>query len=348
MTAKVTIQPSATEFRVERGETVLEAALRSGVALNYNCGNGTCGDCKARVLSGHLAEELPHDYVLKEVERSLGTVLLCCAKTDEDLVVEAAEAGTPADIPPERITTTVYRLQQPADDVMLLELRTPRSNTLRFLAGQYARIEVDGVAAHSAAIASCPCNGMYLQFHLRRRPGDAFSDYVFTELKARQKVDIVGPFGDFVLDEQSTRPIVFLAFETGFAPLKSLIEHAIALELAQPMRLYWVAPGAHAHYLMNYCRSWQDALDDFTFVPVDAESGAARAARRADNDRAGLTEPQQALLDAAFELLDREPDLSGFDLYCSGPKLIVERFQAPLLEHGLPPGRLFLDYIEKS
>lgn len=346
MTARVTIQPSGTEFRVERGETVLEAALRSGVALNYNCGNGTCGDCKARVLSGRPAEELPHDYVLKEVERSLGMVLLCCTRTDEDLVVEAAQAGAPADILPERITTTVYRLQQPADDVMLLELRTPRSNTLRFLAGQYARIELDGIPAHSAAIASCPCNGMYLQFHLRRVPGDAFSDYVFTKLRTRQKVDVEGPFGDFVLDEQSNRPIVFLAFGIGFAPLKSLIEHAIALELAQPMRLYWVASDARAHYLSNYCRSWQDALDDFTFVPVSGANQSGHTANRASG-QAGLTARQRAMLDAASELLNREPDLSGFDLYCSGPKSIVERFQALLLQHGIPPDRLFLDYTEK-
>ena len=52
MSAHVTIQPSGHEFFVEGTDTLLDAALRNGVSLNYGCSNGNCGDCKARVVSG--------------------------------------------------------------------------------------------------------------------------------------------------------------------------------------------------------------------------------------------------------------------------------------------------------
>lgn len=350
MTATVTLQPSGKQFRVEVGETVLEAALRSGVSINYNCNNGTCGDCRAKIVSGALSEELPHDYVIKQAERDQGVVLLCCAMTHSDLVVEAPEAGSPADIPPETLTTTVYKIERPVDDVMVLHLRTPRSHTLRFLAGQHATIRIDGLAPRNKSIASCPCNGMYLQFHIRDVPGDAFAEYSFKTLKTREKIEIEGPFGGFTLDEESPRPIVFIAYETGFASIKSLIEHAIALEKPQHMHLYWVARHDSDHYLANYCRSWQDALDDFEFTPLTADARACGddpRLREAGSAAQHLSQRERAMAIAGAQVVADYPDLAAFDVYASGPRSILEAGKQLLTGHGLPEERLFVDHIER-
>lgn len=349
MTAKVTLQPSAKEFRVEPGETVLEAALRSGISINYNCNNGSCGDCRARIVSGQLSRELPHDYVIKQSERERGTVLLCCAMTDSDLAIEASEAGSPADIAPEQVTTTVYRIERPVEDVTVLNLRTPRSHTLRFLAGQHATLRIDGLAPRNKSIASCPCNGMFLQFHIRNVADDPFAQYIFNDLKARDKVEVEGPFGAFTLDEDSRRPIIYLAFETGFASIKSLIEHAIALEKPQHMHLYWVARNESDHYLANYCRSWQDALDDFAFTPLTAERNATTAGTPVQgiDEAAKLSGPEKAMAIAAAQVVEDYPDLSGFDVYASGPRSILAVGKQVMLEHRLPEARLFVDHIER-
>ncbi len=350
MTARVRLQPSGKEFFVESGETVLEAALRSGVSINYNCSNGTCGDCRARLVSGSLSEELPHDYVIKQSERERGTVLLCCAKTNEDLLIEAHEAGSPADITPETLTTTVYKIEQPVADVTVLHLRTPRSRTLRFLAGQHATLRIDGLAPRNKSIASCPCNGMFLQFHVRNVPDDPFSQYVFGDLKTRDKVEIEGPFGHFTLDEDSRRPIIYLAYETGFASIKSLIEHAIALEKPQHMHLYWVARDESDHYSANYCRSWQDALDDFAFTPVMAQvdhAGDASVSQQSADEILQLPAAERAMALAGARVTADYPDLSDFDMYASGPRSILAAAKVILTDHGLPEERLFVDHIER-
>ena len=53
-----------------------------------------------------------------------------------DLVLEVLEAGAPGDIPEQRIVAKVRSVDVLNDEMMRLHLQTPRSNRLRFLAGQ--------------------------------------------------------------------------------------------------------------------------------------------------------------------------------------------------------------------
>lgn len=345
---RIELLPSGHVFQAEAEETLLEAALRSGLNLRYNCNSGSCGDCQARLVSGELGHSEHQDYVFSREEKANHHFLMCRAHAAGDLVIEAVEARTGEDIPHHRITTTVARLNPLSETVMELQLRTPRTQTLWFLAGQYVTLSGEGLPARNKSIASCPCNGMVLQFHVQYVEGDPFAEYVFKQMKPREKVEVEGPYGRFTLDEASGRPCLFLACETGFAPVKSLVEHAISLEFNQPLRLYWAAPRAEDLYLANYCRSWQDALDDFRFVPVVGEG---------DNpdwtppeipdltDVPSLSPRARRLLHAGLRITGDYPDLSGYDVYVNGPDADLVALIELLVRHGLPPERLFVDRI---
>ena len=80
-----------------------------------------------------------------------------------------------------------------------------------------------------------------------------------------------GPSGDFTLNEESDRPLVFIAWESGFAPVSSLIDHAIRKDENRSIDLYWLSSIARGHYLSNYCRAWRDVLDDFRYHSIDLE-----------------------------------------------------------------------------
>ena len=268
MSFRVRLLPSGKEFTAEKNETVLEAALRSGISLNYSCNNGSCGGCGGRIKSGQVRETQQHDFHFSDTQKAQGHVLLCVNAAQSDLEIEVKEAGGIEDIPLQLIPTKVEQMERIQDDIMILHLRTPRSQTLRFLAGQHLSLAIAGMPPRNKSLASCPCNAMHLQFHIRRVPGDPFSEYVFTQLKVSQTVTVEGPWGNFSLDENSKRPIIFVAYETGFAPIKSIIEHAIALELEQPLHLYWMAHQPGNHYLNNLCRSWLDALDNFSYTAL--------------------------------------------------------------------------------
>lgn len=329
MSFTVTLQPSGRRFLVEHGETLLEAALRSGISLDYKCINGTCGECRARIVSGEVGAIAQHDFVIREVDKRQGVVLLCRTVPATDLVVEALVARTPEDIPRQTVITRVDRIDEPTPQVRIIQLRTPRSQTLRFLAGQTVSLEIDGVASSTRAIASCPCNGMFLQFHIRRNDDDPFARHVFEALRLRDCITVAGPQGRFILDEESTRPLIFLARGTGFAPIKSLIEQCFNLELTQSVTLYWDSDFARQPYLANYCRSWENAFDNFRYVPMVDET------RRRT--------PSEQLAQVARCICSDHPDLERSDLYASIGESNFETAQGLLLEGGLPANRLFID-----
>lgn len=325
MSAHVQVKPSGREFFVDGNDSLLEAALRAGLSLDYGCSIGSCGKCKARVVSGQAQRTRHSDYVLTAAEKIAGVVLMCCNTALTDLVLEAREAHGAADMPLQSIDARVKSVSPLGEDVRLLHLQTPRSNRLRFLAGQSASLALPGGVGAAFPVASCPCDDRNLQFHIRRRAGDAFAERVFGGLKGVESVRVEGPRGEFVLDEESSRPLVFIAGEAGFAPIKSLIEHAMALDAAESLHLVWIAAGAGGHYLDNLCRSWGDALDDFRYTPLTAKGSLA-------DDEAMLR-----------QVLQDHPRLADCDVYLAGPEAWASAAEFQLLEQGLPRAQLFVN-----
>lgn len=344
MTFKIRLLPSGREFDAEKTETVLDAALRSGIALNYSCNTGACGGCGGRIVTGQVRETQHHDFKFSTAQKADGHVLLCICAAESDLEIEVREAGGVEDVPLQRIATRVDRLERIQADTLILHLRTPRSQTLRFLAGQHVSLGIEGVPVRNKSLASCPCNAMNLQFHIRHVPGDLFSEYVFTRLKPSQTITIEGPWGRFTLDEVSTRPILFIAYETGFAPIKSIIEHAIALELEQPIHLYWMAHRPGDHYLHNLCRSWLDALDNFAFTPLAGEPLTGKNSWEATSDPTADARDMKIL---AAAIARDYPDLSGHEVYLTAPEAVLETTSEMLLQKGLPRRQLHVDSMKR-
>jgi len=323
MSAHVTIRPSGHEFFVEGGDTLLEAALRAGVSLEYGCSNGNCGECRARLVSGKIMKIRPHDYVLRQDEKDAGMILLCSCAAVDDVVIEANVAGA-HDIQEQHLESKVKSVEIFNPDVAALHLLTPRSQRLRFLAGQSMQLSVNGINGHYA-IASCPCEDRHIEIQILRSADDAFSEVLFSSLKANDRVELHGPYGEFVLEDASTRPIIFVAFGVGFAPIKSLIQHSMSLDLAEAMDLHWLADQA-GHYQTNLCRSWADALDNFRYIPHPLASEAA---------------------ECVASIVAGYPDLHRFDVYAAGTDEQLRIARHIFLEKGLPEQQWHSGILDK-
>lgn len=326
VSAHVTVKPSGREFFVEGNETVLKAALRAGLAPSYGCGNGNCGLCKARVVSGKLRQVYHTDYPLSASERTQGYALLCSHTAVSDLVVEMLEAGSADDIPEQQIVAKVRSATPLDDQIILLHLQTPRTNRLRFLAGQSATLSVTGATANFQAeypVASCPCDDRNLLFHIRRDDGDEFARRLFAgAIKPQDAVSVFGPWGSFILNGESERPPVFIACDTGFAPIKSLIEHALAKDVAGSMVLAWAVTRPAGHYLGNQGRAWAEALDDFRYLPLTASDGAGAAAA------------------AVGAVAAQVPDLPACDYYVAGDVSFTPAVAERLRAAGIPDAQV--------
>ena len=322
MPNNVLLHPSQHTFVVNGADSLLEAGLRAGLAMNYGCSSGNCGLCKARVVSGQTEKIRHQDYVLSEAEKNQGYILLCSHTAASDLVIEAQEAISVNEIQFQEIEARVKDVKPLTDKVMLLHLQTPRTNRLRFLAGQSVALSI-GDDASNYAIASCPCDDRNLQFHVRDIPGNAFAARVFNGLHSNDRVNIYGPVGEFVLKPESRRPLLLLACNSGFAPIKSLIEHAMSLEQAESLHLYWLATVKGGHYMSNWCRAWTDALDNFHYRELVARSLQD-------------PNPDQVLAQVVADHLD----MAGFDVYVAGPAQFVTKARAALLQSGVPAPQL--------
>lgn len=286
MTAQVTVRPSGHQFSVEGHANLLQSGLHSGLKLNYGCGNGSCGMCKVRVISGEVAKIQHFDYPLSEAEKAQGYTLMCChTAASSELTLELLEASGPQDIPEQQIVAQVRAVTELAPDTRLLHLKTPRSHRLRFLAGQSVLLGwtmpgQDDVHT-SYPLASCPCDDRNLHFFIARDESDALARHLFAgDIQPGAAVTVLGPMGEFVLAD-GHRPLVFAACDGGFAPIKSLIEHALSLDAAPSLSLFWLATLRDGHFFSNQCRAWSEALDQFEYELVshaDVTVGARQIA----------------------------------------------------------------------
>lgn len=308
MPRKITLSPSGHAFQAEDDETVLEAALREGYRLPYGCRNGACGSCKGKVISGSVDHGKAQESALSETERALGQTLFCQARALSDLLIECREIGAARDIPVKTLPCRVQALERVAPDVMRIELRLPATERLQFLAGQYIDVLLKDGTRRSVSLANPPHEDGVLELHLRNY-GGTFSAHVFTRMRVKDILRFEGPLGTFYLREDSDKPVILVAGGTGFAPIKSIIEHTIHQHLRRPLMLYRGVRREVDLYLDNLPQAWQRE-HGVRYIPVlsDALPEDPWAGRR------GLV--HQAVLEDV-------PDLSQHEVYaCGAPAMI--------------------------
>ncbi len=330
MSFKVTIQPSGHTYTVAADETVLGAAIEAGFNLPYGCRNGACGACKGTVLEGNVDHGQYQAHALSAQEVTEGKTLFCCAKPQTDLVIECREVGLNTGIQPRVLPCRVERKVQLAPDVIAMYLKLPANERLQFLPGQYVEFLMKDGGRRAFSLANAPYNDQTLELHLRLIPGGKFTEYVFNEMPEKAILRFEGPFGTFTLREESTKPIIFVAGGTGFAPIKGIIEHALHHGCKREMVLYWGALAKQDLYLPELPQQWAAQHPNLTFVPVlsDPKPEDAWAGRT------GLV--HQAVL-ADY------PDLSAYQVYCCGAPAMVEAAHADFTAHGLPGDEFFSD-----
>ena len=179
-------------------------------------------------------------------------------------------------------------------------------------------------------IASCPCDGLNLRFHIRLGD-DEFSQRIFSQLRKGTQLKIQGPIGEFTLDESSERPLIFIAAETGFAQVQSIIDHAISIDPDRQIALYWMSAIPQGHYLSNYCRAWRDTLDNFHYESIDLFPAG-----------------KETLESSMSLLLQQQENPAGSDVYAVASKPQLELLQAILLDAGLPFSQMLTELLQSG
>lgn len=324
----ITLSGKGKTFECSESDLILEGGLRHGLAIRYECSNGTCGVCKAKLIKGNIKKVKHHDYALSTDKIDNNEFLMCCHVPKSDVEIELDLIGDVRSILVQEIQTKIKDIHFTDNNMAIVTLRTPRSKILQFMSGQDVELSFKG-AVSRYPIASCPCHGMELEFHIRKLEVDKFSQAIFSNaIKAKTNIDLLGPKGVFILKEASDKPMVFIAWDAGFAPIRSLIEHVFSLEMPNSVHFYWAYPAVDPQpYFDNHAQSWRAVMDDYHYQTIGCEFD-----RNSDNDCHKVAKQIYDALD--LDLINRS------EIYISAPGEVLIYLGELLLENGLNESQL--------
>jgi CDP-4-dehydro-6-deoxyglucose reductase, E3 len=329
---QVTLIPSGQDFTADGGETVLAAALRAGLNLPHSCKGGHCASCLARIIAGTVAYPGARPPGITDEEERSGYALLCQARAMTDLRVEAREVRPAPDVEVKSLPCRIERMERLADDVMAVFLRLPAVEVLHYRAGQYLDVMLSEGRRRSFSIASAPADGRLIELHVRRASTSGFTAQLFDSLRPGALLRIEGPLGQFWLRAESPRPALMVGGGTGYAPLRAMLRQLVATGDRRSVTLYWGVRDAGGLYEHEWLRGLERERAGFRYWPVLSEPSAGDSCLRS-----GLVHET---------VLSDHSDLSGFDVYASGPPAMIEAVRTRFVAAGLPREQLHFDSFD--
>lgn len=326
--SRITLTPSQTQFEASADETILEAALRQGYNLPNACQSGMCGTCVAQVVSGEVQMGEYDDCALTDEDAAEGMVLLCACHAQSDVVLDLPAYEGAKAIAPRTMPARVAHIDV-RGKMALLRLALPKSPPFKFHAGQYADILYKG-AVRSYSLANAPSDNGVMEFHVRLREGGVFSPALFSgSLKVGDVLRVRAPLGAFTLNENSDKPLIFIATGTGFAPIKSLLHHLRDTQPSRSVHIYHGAQTADGLYDEAALRELLYQLPNARYTPVLSRADDAWQGAR------GYT-TEHVVQDYA--------DLSGYEVYaCGSMDMIRASKEAFTAQRGLPETAFYCD-----
>lgn len=228
MRIQVNARNRGYEFEALPGEKVLYAGLRAGIDLPYECATGTCGTCKAKVLSGRVYDGWAQAPGKKFVKPAANEFLMCQCTADEALTLEVSKFVYPMETGacvPRKSVGTLRKPRALTHDVtgFTLEFDEPRD----FDAGQFLLLAPDGVAGYRGySMCNFARGGRSLDFIVKRKPDGGFSEWLMGGKRDGERVETFGPLGKATFDPALGKNLLLIAGGSGIAGMMSILARA--------------------------------------------------------------------------------------------------------------------------
>jgi len=268
---KITLN-NEKELNVDGGRTLLNSLIENKIFIPSACGGkGTCGYCKCKVTDG-AGPILPTEVtVLTKQDIKAHKRLSCQIKVKGDLKVEI-----PADmLYAKEYKTTISKIEDLTYDIKLIEFKLPTNEFVDFKPGQYMQFKIPGTEEFRAySIASTPKEKGIIQFMIRKVPEGLCSGYIHDSLEVGDKVILTGPYGDFFLQENSTKDVICVAGGVGVPPLRSIIQHLFDKGTNRQVYYFFGARSVKDLYYYDQPSELAKQYPNFKYIPALSEPGA--------------------------------------------------------------------------
>jgi len=198
-----TIHVNAEEpFVVDGGCNLLDALYSHEIYIPSACGGqGTCGFCKCRVLEGGGPLLPTEEPFLSTEELKNNTRLSCQVKVKEDMRLQVREEFLYV----QELKAKVTRRRMITGDTVEIAFELIEPGEIEYRPGQYVQIAIPGKKEEWRAYSICtpPGSRNEIELLVRLIPGGLGSTYVHS-LEVEDEVKMLGPYGDFHLDDDAS------------------------------------------------------------------------------------------------------------------------------------------------
>lgn len=309
-------------------DTVLSTLASNKVYLPSACGGkATCGTCKFRLIDdvpGVKPTEVPF---LSTEEIEDGVRLSCQQKVKPDMKIVLP----PGLLSAKDFETEIEEMEELTYDIKRIRFKLIEPNTIDFKPGQFMQIKVPGIEVVRAySLASNPSEKSYVEMIVRYVPNGQATTFVHKALEVGDKITLIGPFGDFFLQEDSDKPIVCIAGGSGKAPIRSILFRLRELGMKRDVKYFFGARSKRDLYYTEEFRELEKEFPNFKYIPALSEP------LESDNwdGEVGLI----------TDVLDRNiGDLSGHEGYLCGSPGMIKACINVLNKHDIKEENVYFD-----
>jgi len=327
-------QPKYYDFQCSQDESLYDAAEQVGIKLPISCKNGVCHICRGELQSGSVVTGGQNKKVNASKDGAT-EIMLCRTWPQSSCEIEVKSVYGPKELPLKKVACQVESIELNQAHVYQIKLSLPAGKSPDFFPGQYLSINLPTREEPAYfSIASRP--GLRsIELHIQADPhlesALEIVQYLKTQHEKNSCVSISLPFGEACLHKAPSKDLILMAAGTGFAQMKSMIEHLQFIGYEHAISLYWAVRKDEDMYLKMLAETWEQQFSNFQFKPIIADI----------DDRQGVDHHDQ-MSDA---VLNNHLDLANSLVFVSGsPKLVFSTMDI-LTESGLPETQFYSDVL---
>jgi toluene monooxygenase electron transfer component len=217
----------AFHFEADPRTRILYAGLAAGINLPYECGSGTCGTCKARLVEGEIDDLWPGAAGRKYLKQA-GEFLMCQCVARSDCTVEVA--GFVYNMDPGACTPafragTIDATKLLTPDVLALSVALDQP--IDFDAGQFMTMQVPDVPGFRGySMVNFDRAAKRFDFVVKKKPGGGASEWLFGGGADGSRVELFGPLGTATFYPNLARNVLCIAGGSGIAGIMSILSRA--------------------------------------------------------------------------------------------------------------------------
>jgi len=215
-------------FSARPGESILYAGMRQGLELPYGCATGTCGTCRVKCIAGSCSSAWDDAPGVRVGNRTGGEFLMCQCTPVQDSVFETVSTvyrSDPSACLPDYVDGRLAAARLVARDVIAFSLELDAA--MRFEAGQFVALQVPTIVGYRVySITNFARATHRIDLVVKRKPGGAFSHWLFNGARVGTRLKVFGPMGRATFSPTAGKHLLIIAGGSGIAGMMSILARA--------------------------------------------------------------------------------------------------------------------------